>query len=76
MNPKASHEYRPPNPTRIGACGKLIYRHKKDAKANLRRLTRNRENHDKPGDFRPYWCERCEGWHLGHSVDRVKGEPS
>ena len=49
-------------------CGKRVYASRSVAKSDAKNLTGSGDSHTKPGKLRPYYCDRCEGWHIGHST--------
>lgn len=49
-------------------CRKVIFSSRAEAKR-----ARRRHPDAKREQMRPYFCDRCEGWHLGHLPSLVKG---
>ncbi len=54
-------------------CGKETYKFRKDAKRHRDRIANLRDEY-KPGlKIEVYYCERCEGYHVGHSRAWIGG---
>lgn len=69
VNPR--RQKRPRSCYRYDGTAKAVY---PSRSAALSALRADVGNEYRRRNLNTYWCERCEGWHLGH--DRRKDQPA
>jgi hypothetical protein len=51
-------------------CGKQWYRFKSDAELAIEIIARKNRRRSKAVPRRPYFCERCDGWHITKTEEK------